>query len=134
MSGPTRCRGLEDIGVILNVLARLFFNLHTDFCVELHIQVYGDRLLRRRHLDRRGAGGEGDAKQHPAEGRLAAAKASQSRCLPPSAASSPSEQAGLSVQQARATHADAFDATAAGCRLSPIRSEEHTSELQSLMR
>src|SRR3546814_2397332 len=91
-----------------------------------------------------------------------------SRCLPPSAASSPSEQAGLSVQQARATPADAFDATAAGCRLSPIaasisfaeapgppqgvvgeavalaqglqhagevaRSEEHTSELQSLMR
>src|SRR3546814_14830801 len=43
-----------------------------------------------------------------------------SRCLPPSAASSPSEQAGLSVQQARATPADAFDATAAGCRLSPI--------------
>src|SRR3546814_18089056 len=101
MSGPTRCRGLEDIGVILNVLARLFFNLHTDFCVELHIQVYDDRLLRRRHLDRRGAGGEGDAKQHPAEGRLAAAEASQSRCPPPSAASSPSEPAGPPVPQAR---------------------------------
>jgi hypothetical protein len=61
---------LEDIRVFLDILARLFFNLYTDFGIELDIQVDRDRLLRRRHLDRRGAGGKGGGEQRRAEGCL----------------------------------------------------------------
>src|SRR3546814_16755147 len=67
---------------LLDILASLFFNLYTDFRVQLHIQVYRDGLLRGRHLDRRRAGGEGEDEQDTSEGRAEAAIATQSLFLP----------------------------------------------------
>src|SRR5690606_4760026 len=66
--------GLKDIGVFFDIFARLFLNLHTNFGVELNIQVYGNRLLRRRDLHRRGAGGGDQRQQRRAENRVMTAK------------------------------------------------------------
>lgn len=62
----------EDIRVGLNILVGLFFKLYADFRIELNIQVYGNRLLGRLHLNLRRAGAKGQQCNDTGKGKVTA--------------------------------------------------------------